>query len=105
MALGAGLIVLLGICRLRFARWPFVPIALCMATSDALGYIWFSIFIGWVCKTSVMRIGGVSIYNRLRPVFLGMVIGEVLMAGVWMAVGAVVRISGFEIGSVRILPG
>ena len=105
MAIGAGLIVVLGICRMRFPRWPLVPIALCMATSDALGYMWFSILIGWACKTGVMHLGGVSAYNRLRPLFLGMVIGEALMAGIWMAVGAVVSFSGHTIMPISILPG
>lgn len=105
MLVGAALIVLLGACRLRFARWPFVPIALCMATSGALGAMWFSILIGWACKASVMRIGGVAVYNRLRPVFLGLVIGEVFMAGIWMAVGAGVILSGYEALRFVILPG
>jgi len=105
MAVGAAIIVLLGTCRLRFPRWPLVPIAFCMATSDALGYMWFSIFIGWACKGAVMRVGGVSAYNRLRPLFLGMVIGEVIMAGGWMVVGAICRLNGYEEVSFRILAG
>ena len=104
MTIGAGLIVMLGFFRLRFARWPLVPIALCVATSDALGYMWFSILIGWICKTCVMRVGGISVYNRVRPAFLGMVIGEILIAGAWMVVGAVIRMNGYELDSVRILP-
>ena len=105
MAVGAGLIVVLGVCRVRFPRWPLVPIALCVAVSDALGYMWFSILIGWACKMMVMRLGGVSLYNRLRPLFLGMVIGEVLMAGIWMAVNACVRFLGYEGSSFAVLPG
>jgi hypothetical protein len=105
VAVGATLLLVLGLCRLRFARWPLVPITLCFASSDALGLMWFSILIGWLCKISVMRLGGVALFNRLRPLFLGLLIGEVLMAGAWMVVGAIVRFNGFELTSVTILPG
>ena len=105
MAIGAAIVVALGTCRMRFSKWPLVPIAFCMATSDALGYMWFSIFIGWSCKLVSMRLGGVAAYNRLRPVFLGLVIGEVFMAGIWMVVGAIVRMRGHELNSVGLFPG
>jgi hypothetical protein len=104
MAIGAALIVILGFCRTRFARWPLVPIALCMATSNALGEMWVSILIGWACKFATMRVGGVTVYSRIRPFFLGLIIGEVLIAGIWMLVGAVVAMYGYEVVRIRILP-
>ncbi len=105
VGIGAAVMVLMGFCRYRIPRWPFVPIALCLGISNHLGYMWLSILIGWACKVIVMRIGGVSVYQRLRPLFLGMVFGEVLMAGVWMAVGAIARMNGLQLAIYQILPG
>ena len=104
MSIGVSLVFLFGFLRARFARWPFVPIALCLGMFNPLGYMWLSILIGWTCKTIVMRTGGVTLYHRLRPLFLGMVIGEVVVAGMWMVVGIVVRMNGLELESYRILP-
>jgi hypothetical protein len=104
MGIGAALMLLLGYCRMRFVKWPLVPIALCMASSSSLGLMWFSILLGWACKTTVMSVGGVTVYNRVRPIFLGMIIGEVLMAGIWMLVGALVSLLGYEAVVMRILP-
>jgi len=104
MSIGVTLVFVFGFLRARFARWPFVPIALCLGMFNPLGLMWLSILIGWTCKTIVMRTGGVALYHRLRPVFLGMVIGEVFMAGLWMVVGIVVRMNGLELESYRILP-
>lgn len=48
--------------------------------------IWFSIFLGWLAKTSVMTFGGAAAYRRTLPFFLGLVLGEALIAAFWMAV-------------------
>ena len=45
----------------------------------------FSIFVVWGLKTVIMRIGGVDIYRRLRPFFLGLLVGHAL--GVLMSFG------------------
>ena len=104
MAIGAGMLIALAACRVRWAGWPLVPIALCLATSEAMMTMWLSVLIGWACKSAALRLGGVAAYHRLRPVFIGLVVGEVFMAGFWMAVGAIVRASGSEIGPYRVLP-
>ncbi len=105
MLIGALVILVLGVCRIHFVRWPLVPIAFCLATSDAMGFMWQSVLVGWLCKVCVMRTGGVALLNRVRPVFMGLVVGELLMAGLWMVVGACVRASGLAIGGYSILPG
>ena len=105
LGIGAAAIILLGLCRWYIPRWPLVPIALCMGISNELGFMWLSILIGWACKVIVMRTGGVTAYQRLRPLFLGMVFGEVVMGGVWMAVGAIARLNGLQLNNYQVLPG
>ena len=35
----------------------------------------FSLFLGWVCKTLIVRLGGIQLYQRARPLFLGLILG------------------------------
>ncbi len=35
----------------------------------------FSVFLAWACKRLILRFGGVGLYLRLKPLFLGMVVG------------------------------
>ena len=45
-----------------------------------------SITLGWFCKTLVMRLGGVPVYRRLSPVFMGMIVGTAFSSVFWIAV-------------------
>ena len=35
----------------------------------------FSVFLAWACKWLILRFGGVALYQRLKPFFIGMVVG------------------------------
>ena len=45
---------------------------------------WVSIFLGWLAKILILRYGGVRLYRAARPVFLGLIVGEVLAAAYWI---------------------
>ena len=34
-----------------------------------------SVFIAWACKSAVLRLGGAPLYRRLKPFFIGLVLG------------------------------
>jgi hypothetical protein len=40
-----------------------------------------SIFIAWALKSIILRLGGVTLYHRLRPFFIGLVVGFFLGVG------------------------
>jgi len=69
--------------RARFLWWPLHPFGLVMCGSWAMSVIWFSIFLGWVAKSAVMSLGGATVYRRVLPFFLGMVLGECAMLAFW----------------------
>ena len=49
--------------------------------------VWGPFFIVWLIKTLVLRIGGMGMYRRLIPFFLGIVVGHFFTAGlVWGAI-------------------
>jgi hypothetical protein len=82
-ALGAGTLLALQLLTMRFAGWPFVPIGFIVATSPFGGWIWFSALIGWLAKSLIVRFGGAGLMDRMRPLFIGMILGSVLAVGFW----------------------
>ena len=43
-------------------------------------------FLWWPVHPIRFPIGGTQLFNKLRPLFLGMVLGEVIHQGLWMAI-------------------
>ena len=84
---GALLMVVLVICYHRFYWWPIHPIGYLTAYSSAMRILWFSFFVGWFCNALCMRYGGVVLFRRLRLFFVGLIIGDFLMGGLWAAIG------------------
>ncbi|HCQ03957.1 MAG TPA: hypothetical protein DIT99_26150 [Candidatus Latescibacteria bacterium] len=49
----------------------------------------FSAFLAWLIKLLVLRIGGVSLYHKTKPFFLGLLIGYTTGIGISALVDAV----------------
>ncbi len=96
---GAGVMSFLLFMRYRFLWWRVHPLGYAMTTSWAPYTIWFSIFLGWLSKYLVLRFGGLRFYRKARPFFLGIVLGESLIGGIWIIIGLFTKV-GY-----RILPG
>ena len=80
---GAAITAWLGFMRVRFAGWPFLPLGYALSTSWGVLTFWFPMFVAWVIKSLVVRYGGMGLYARLRPMFLGMIFGEFTTAVGW----------------------
>jgi hypothetical protein len=96
---GAFVMLVLVICYHRFYWWPIHPIGYLTAYSSALRILWFSFFIGWLFNALCMRYGGVVLFKKLRNFFVGLIIGDFLMAGSWAIYGL------FSYSSYLVLPG
>jgi hypothetical protein len=86
-ALG-GFVGVLGLLILR-AQYNFGlhPIGFLGSSVHALQMLWTSIFVGWVFKSLIQRYGGMKGYTALLPFFLGLIVGDVLNAVVWIILG------------------
>ena len=84
---GAVVMLLLVVCYHRFYWWPIHPIGYLTAYSSAMRILWFSFFVGWLCNALCMRYGGVALFKKMRFLFIGLIIGDFLMGGVWAVVG------------------
>ena len=96
---GAFVMLVLVICYHRFYWWPIHPIGYLTAYSSALRILWFSFFIGWLFNALCIRYGGVVLFKKLRNFFIGLIIGDFLMAGSWAIYGL------FSYSSYLVLPG
>ncbi|MDX9979718.1 MAG: hypothetical protein RBU25_06670 [Lentisphaeria bacterium] len=78
----AGLVLVLGFtaARLRFPWWPLHPLLFVTWCSTPLRWMGPSYLLAWFLKAAIVRYGGSKIYNRLKPLFLGLIAGEVLGA-------------------------
>jgi hypothetical protein len=86
-ALG-GLLVTSALIHLQrnYLWWPISPLGYLMGTSTSFEAIWFSVLIGWGAGAVMRRFSGLHGYRRLRPLFLGFVLGEFVTAGIWIAI-------------------
>jgi hypothetical protein len=84
---GAVFMLLLVICYHRFYWWPIHPIGYLVAYSTAMQVLWFSFFVGWMANALCMRYGGVALFRKLRLLFVGLIIGDFLMGGIWALIG------------------
>ncbi|HIG55696.1 MAG TPA: hypothetical protein EYQ18_17285 [Candidatus Handelsmanbacteria bacterium] len=81
---GIGIVgyALLAALQYRFHWWPLHPIGITLAPLWMTRLIVFSIFLAWLCKSSIMRYGGISAYRDARPFFIGLIAGYFLGVGV-----------------------
>jgi hypothetical protein len=77
-----GLLVLRG--RFGYGLHPIGFIGASVVTGKQL---WFSLLIGWFCKTTLMRFGGMRGYRTALPFFLGLMLGDVVNAILWIVLG------------------
>ncbi len=75
-AFGAAFTGLLWIMRARFAWWPLHPVGYLVAGSFGLFRLWLPIFVTWLIKSMLLRYGGMSAYQKARPFFFGLIMGE-----------------------------
>jgi hypothetical protein len=73
--LGAAVMIALTVVRYRMSSWTLHPIGYAASTTNIRLQV-TSLFVVWIIKTLVTRIGGVQLYQRLYPLFLGLIIGR-----------------------------
>ena len=76
--------------RRVFPFWPLHPAGYAIASSTwTVSMLWFSIFISWLAKNTILRFGGIRSYRRVFPFFLGLLLGEYLVGGAWVVIGVI----------------
>lgn len=86
---GAGALImgLLIFCYYRLPWWPLHPLGYLVAYSSGMKVLWFSFFIGWLCNHLCLHYGGTALFNRVRFLFVGLILGDFLMGGLYALLG------------------
>lgn len=93
VALGAGFltVLLLQFLRMQFLGFPLHPLGFMVGISyDSL--VWSPFFVVWLVKSLVLRFGGMPLYRKTLPGFLGFALGHLFAVGVvWGFLGAILK--------------
>src|SRR5262249_15110330 len=77
----------------HYLWWSLSPLGFVVASSENIaGQIWSSVFLGWLIATLVRRLGGLALYRRLLPFFLGLILGDAVTYGLVVLVEAFVGV-------------
>ncbi|MCZ7645506.1 MAG: hypothetical protein M5U26_09520 [Planctomycetota bacterium] len=101
MGVGGGVMAGFMVLRRFFFWWPHPAGYVMWMAWFPHDMLWFSFFLGWLCKFGISKYGGMKVYTIARRFFIGMVVGECCAAVLWVVVnmltdhrfGYVIRIS------------
>ena len=84
--IGALVQLLLVVAHSRFLWWPLHPIAFPVSAFWTTHHLMPSIFLAWLVKSLALRYGGVRLYRKTRPFFLGLILGHYVAGGLWIII-------------------
>ena len=83
---GAAVMAGLMLAQHRYPWWPFHPLG--FPIGAVFGRMWFSVFVAWLIKALILKYGGSRLYAHIRPMFLGLILGELVAGGAWVVIDA-----------------
>ena len=93
-AIGAAIMWLLMFLRHHFVWWPLHYVGYPIGDTWIMSWIWFGVFLGWLLKSTILRYGGPRLYVRMRPLFLGLILGHLCVIGLWGIIDAITDTPG-----------
>jgi hypothetical protein len=96
VAVGVLVTLLLNAARARFVAWPFHPAGYAVANTFIIDLLWFPFFLGWLTKWLTLRYGGMRMYRRALPFFIGLILGDYVIASLWTFVGIALGIDMYR---------
>lgn len=96
MGVGFAITFLLSAIRQKFFGFPLHPAAYVLNTSFANDFFWLDMFIAWLVKTLILRYGGMTLYRKALPFFLGLILGDFVVGSAWSIVGTVLHLDLFR---------
>lgn len=99
---GAALTAVLSYARLSYVAFPLHPLGYILALTLGVRWVWFSILLGWLLKASIMKLGGATLFRELKPLAMGLILGETVAAAFWLVVSFVWAMMGWEYKMIQI---
>ncbi len=106
MAFGAAGVAIFSFLRFSWRAFPLHPVLFLVWGVWPAALSWPSFLLGWAVKEGVMRFGGGRTYQDLKPLFLGMILAELVALAALIVFGFAYHIAtGLTPHYVPILPG
>ena len=86
---GMAMMALLIFLRHQFTWWPLHPVGLAISGSYLARRTSFTVFIAWLIKLVMLKVGGPAFYRRSRPLFVGLLVGYVVGVALSSAIDVV----------------
>jgi hypothetical protein len=93
--IGFTLTLILSALRIRFIWWKLHPVGYPLSASWTMNMIWFSVLLSWAIKAIILKQGGIKVYRKAVPFFLGLILGEFTIGGLWNIVGQVFHVTTY----------
>ncbi len=87
--IGAAAMSVLTFMQYRFPWWPLHPVGLAVSAIWMIRNQAVAIFIAWAAKSLIMRFGGIELYRKAAPFFIGLIVGYFLGVGLSFIVDVV----------------
>lgn len=82
--------------RMRFLWWRLHPAGYAVSGTWAMNHFWGSIFVSWLVKAAILRIGGLKAHRQAIPFFLGVILGDFIVGALWSIIGIGLRKSMYQ---------
>ena len=66
--------------RYIFPWWPLSPVGFVVGAGGSVRNAFLSVFLAWLFKVILLRVGGVRLYRDAQPLILGLLIGHIVGA-------------------------
>jgi hypothetical protein len=92
--MGVGFIftIVLLVLRSRLIWWNLHPLGYAFADDYSMQWLWASLMFSWLIKRTVLKYGGVKLYRRTIPLFIGLILGEFVIGSFWSLLGVILGI-------------
>ncbi len=84
-----GTVVAAGLTAARgyWVWFPLHPVGYAVGSGWTMSWMWFSVFVGWMLKSLILRYGGSRAYHTAIPFFVGAITGQLLLGSTWSIYG------------------
>jgi hypothetical protein len=86
--MGLGSLIMTGLMAARwfYIWWPLHPLGYVIGPIWIMDHLWVNMFIAWLIKVIVLKYGGVQLYLKTRPFFMGMILGYFTPGGFYLII-------------------
>ena len=90
-AYGLLLALLVVFMRMRFSWWHLHPAGYVISSTHSMRAYWLLFMMAWFIKWIILKKGGLKAYRTALPFFLGIILGEFIVGGLWTLLGVLIQ--------------